>query len=177
MPCPNYKDPNWYSRGNFVWIPGPTTDSQGNFAGFLYRAPHLTGMASSKCQVYMAVIEDRKDFAAVGSYKIVARDQTLRRCERSLCVQSVIAAPKRVRAGLKEHIDVSGWPGARIDVVLSYPNKSDEHHIQHLDWQGRYSLTETVPAATADQTSVRITVRASLGQMRDTRLSGFTVTR
>lgn len=182
MACPNAADPFMYAHRNFVGpLLGPITDANGEFAGFLFRAPKLAGIPNAGCTVYEVDPQHNQPFGAPGAipgvYTIVRPGVKLARCQRTLCVTKVVAAPRRIRAGLKEHIMVKGWPGARVDTVFTYPSKQPEHHVAHLDWTGTYSLTETVPSALPNQMSVRVTVHASLGKMTDTRQGSFIVTR
>lgn len=181
MACPSWIDPTVYQYHNFVHIYGPTTDAQGEFAGFLFHAPVVSHVAPTiGCQIYVSVPADNQLFAVgvvPATYYIKPAKYKLLPCERAMCVKKVAAAPTRVRAGLTERIRVEGWPGARVDLVLSYANNREVHHTQHLDWRGSYTFTETVPQTSPGDTAVKITVRARLGRMQDTKYGAFTVTR
>ena len=175
MACPNYLDPSVYQDKNYVHRFGPTTDADGNFAGFLFRAPTLRHRSPPiGCQLYVIIPDEGPGFAApTALYGILPRSVRLKTCQISMCTK-VLATPKRVRAGLRERIKVHAWPGARVDVTLSYP-KRDVHHVNHLDWQGNYALSVTVPGTVPDRTSVKVTVHAQLGKMQSTQRGNFLV--
>lgn len=180
MACPSWHGDNVYDYKNFTLREGPITDGKGEFAGYLLSAIHLHHVSPPMgCQIYASVPAENVPFfpgITPATYEIRESSARLSRCSRALCLNKVTAAPQRVRAGYQERIWVKGWPGATVDVTLSYPTH-DVHHRHPLDWNGEYEFVDTVPEQLSDQTRVKITVRAWLGRMEDTANTGFTVTR
>lgn len=181
MACPNYLDPTVYDDKNYIHQFGPTADANGDFAGFLFHAPTLhRRLPPIGCQLYTIVPDDGPGFAPpTAIYTVLPRSLHLEKrypCRITMC-SSVTVAPKRVRAGLRERITVTAWPGARADTVISYPRGTESHYVKHLDWQGNLSLSVPVPAGMPERASAKVTVRTTLGKMQDTKYGNFTITK
>jgi len=160
--------PAWYTRtfGNLHIRRGPQTNSRGQFAGFRLQVIPLLHFASSGCQIYVNDPDPKNQYgpAFPATYTILAPGQRAAPCARKMCV-GVKSFPGQIRAGFQERIDVQqGWPGARGDVVLSYPWAKTQRRKVSLDAHGNATVRFRIVSRIARPGMVRVRVRLKLGR-------------
>lgn len=178
MACPSWQAENAVRFGNVVIMQGPTTNSRGQFAGFLFRAIHLHGIPQSTCQIQASVGDNPFSVDIPAVYLIRAGGQPLRlgRCQRNVCVQRLQAQPHQVRSGYDETVSLHTWPGAFVTTTYTYADHRQYVDYHHADWTGTATWTRRIvpPAATG---AVQVKALAALGTMFGTGTSRFTIVR
>ncbi|HZU14068.1 MAG TPA: hypothetical protein VFB58_14605 [Chloroflexota bacterium] len=156
MACPNLQR----AKRNYALQYGPWTDGQGNFAGFMVSAIQTHGLPlPTGCVIYMSPINKQlaDDIPAV--YYLEPRSVRLSGCEARMCVR-IQARPRRIRAGYREQLSVTGWPGARTEVTIAYPGGVPTTSIHHLNWRGTFSMQ--IPVSGTYRGLVHVRVRTLL---------------
>ncbi len=150
--------PDWYHNpyGNIEVLYGARTDEHGRFLAYrALRAMALIGVRSSLCQVYAS---DRSNpFAVSAPYAIRAPDEPLSKCARQICVTATAHV-----AGSHLNMTVHGWPGAKVQVKITYPDGRVQHATTRLDWLGNRLLRVPLAERVTHQALPRFFVKASM---------------
>jgi hypothetical protein len=156
--------PDWYHsfQGNVEVLYGLRTDRHGRFLGYrALRAMTLTGTASSACQIYAS--NGGSPFAASAAYTIKSHDDALDECAIKMCMT---ATPQMIRSHLR--LSIRGWPGAKANVTITYPDGRVQHAKTSLDWMGTQLLNLPLMERVPRRAQPRFSVTAVMDRVRGT---------
>jgi hypothetical protein len=185
--CPDVERAFTIKNGSIEQIPGPVTDSQGNFSKFPFRLfspiPQVT--SPLVCTVYASYGNNFLGVDIPGQYTVVPVTESLTPCSVHMCNVTVQPVPLRVHAGLIDVITVSGgWGGALAEVKVLYVGLkiADQPAVQRqqLDWEGRARFKFYAPAhmdRAMVSVAARVSVRVRLGSVAGVSSGTFTVIR
>jgi hypothetical protein len=166
MACPSWQAEKAVQLGNVVIMAGPTTNINGQFSGFLFRAIQLHGIPFSTCQIQASVGDNPFGVDIPAVYLIRQRSQPLKLkpCRRHLCVQQLQVEPHQIRSGYDETVSLRTWPGALVTTTYMYPDNRQTTDYHRADWTGiaRWTKHITGVAATGP---VQVRAVATLGSM------------
>ena len=134
------------------------TDSRGQFAGWFLPIVPAVVMGSKlpvTCKVYASYRNNWVGTNSPGTFTILPPSAPLDRCSQRMCVSAHLDPP-RVHPGMMGTLSVSSWPGAQVDVTVTYPHAKTQgrafHSSAHLDWGGhhrfRWPVKVSLPATT-----------------------------
>ena len=153
--------PDWSNNphGNISLIAGPVADARGRFVAFAaLRAMTLVGVQSSPCHIYASYgINPLGPYAL---YTIKAPEEQLDQCARVICVKA-----DAVLSGSKVKITVTGWPGARTVIKITYPSGKVQKLKMQLSWKGQGLLRATVEERVTSGSPAHYQVQASLNHI------------
>jgi hypothetical protein len=176
MACPNWAE-SQYNNGSET-APGPTTDNAGQFKGFPFLVPALHHFKGLGCQIYIKDGGNAYGPSFPGTYTIYPSDANVPGCLKHICI-GVNAVPKRVHSGFAETVEVRSkptvWPGAVVDVRISYPGVSIPRRRLALNFSGVARTQFKVTARTAQPVLARVSARASLGGWGGNGTGSFTI--
>ena len=156
--------PDWYHsfQGNVEVLYGLRTDKHGRFLGYrALRAMTLSGAPSSACQIYAS--NGGSPFAASTAYALKAHDEALGECTIKMCVT---ATPQMIGAHLR--LSIRGWPGAKANVTITYPDGRVQHAKTSLDWMGTQLLNLPLMERVPRRAQPRFSVTAVMDRVRGT---------
>jgi len=183
MACPNWFFAARERYGNtwFSGNQGPRTDAAGQFIGYPVRALALQHLSHAGCHIYAEFDNNPFGPDVPASYDIVSRKAHLGYWDTHVRAE-IRSWPAHVRPGLREHIAVHYWPGARVVLSVSFPGT---HLVSHqtltLDWSGSVVTHVDVPAHLPQALNMRALVHVEAhyapNRASGTASSQFRVTR
>lgn len=164
MACPDWAHAFRGQSQNFMEVPGPTTDSHGNFPTFRLPALSLQGTATSGCYIYAndGANQFGPDIPAI--YTILPANAPVDHCARYICVHLSVDR-RTISPGKTEVIFVKTgkygvWPGAVADVAIRFPHSKIIHRHVRLNMHGEARITlrggHLRPASASVKVSVRL---------------------
>jgi len=181
MTCPLWSDPSVAKYHNEVLLAqppnGPMTDAQGDFAGFKVKALQLSHLTHSGCYLY----ETAGGYSGYGpeipgQYAILPGK--LNRCATSICNTVLSSLPVSARAGSYERVSIhqGAWPGAKVDVTVSYHGLPLQHIRGSLDVRGNLTIRIRIPEQAGSRSLAHVWATLWLGRFRGTtKASAFRV--
>lgn len=151
---------------------GPTTDANGRFSGFRFRA--FTPRKFGSCRVYAGTEARNLARAPSQPYTILPHSRTLPRCVLAMCLH-LKAQLIRLRTGAQANIVVAGWPGARVAITISDPAGPAVHRSMTLDWRGTRTVRLMVAPGLQRASKDRVSVSARLGAVTGTATAPFII--
>jgi hypothetical protein len=176
MACPNPFASNIVPYQNIKYFPGITTNSRGEFAGFVFKAVQVHHeVLPYGCLIYTGGSTTANPFgdAIPATFTELPKGQPIP--ARARFFVQAKAFPRRLHSGLQEHITLGGWPGATTNVVVSSGRSRLHQKRITLDWTGTGAWNVRVDARQSQVAVLRVKATARLGAMASTSTSQFQV--
>lgn len=172
MACPVWYASTVQQYGNEWYTPnGPKTDANGNFVAYPIRAIVLHHLPEgSNCTIYSTAGSRAPSNEAFGPdipaiYHIYPAGVRLSRCDRQIC-GTVVARLKHARSGYMQSIYVTGWPGARVTLTVTYPAMAPITATVRLDYKGAGTYQMRVPAGAVKPAHAHVSAIFRMGRVQ-----------